>query len=398
MNLKAGIITHFHKSENYGGLLQAYALCRFFSILGVEAEQISYDRTKENTALRGLRRRFVKMATKKAKLFAVGTIKTLKNISYPAVAAGLKKRSDAIKKFRTQMIPHTEKVYSAATVRQANDLFDFFVTGSDQVWHPQAVCSAYLLDFVCEKPRFSYAASLSCNQLSEQIQKRFSKSLARFNGISVREEEACELLSACIEQPVTCSLDPVFLLSREEWENVCSERVVAEAYAFCYFLGNNAKSRAIAKEFAKTHGLKLINLPHLGGKVKNNDIGFADLDLYEVHPGDFVSLIKHAECVFTDSFHASAFSSIYQKEYFVYEREENAGAGMGSRIKTLNMLFESEARCCFLQERVSSEYIESVFGTSFPKAYPNFEERKEQSVAYLRQAIECVGGENEESD
>ena len=78
-------------------------------------------------------------------------------------------------------------------------------------------------------------------------------------------------------------------------------------------LGKNKKSRALAKEYAKLKGLRIVVIPMANDGFRFLDDEFGDIVLNECTPEDFISLIKYAECLFTDSFHAMIFARIYKK-------------------------------------------------------------------------------------
>ncbi len=363
--MKVGILTHYYKSENYGGNLQAYALCRFLNDKGYTAEQISYDVSKDHG---------FKMLLKKK----------LRNLWYCHSIAFAKNRDirrKSIERFNLGEIPHS-KVYNKNTVAQCGDAYDAFIVGSDQVWHPNAVCDAYLLDFVKEgKTKLSYAASFAVDELTPEQKQRYKKSLASFNGISVREEKAAELLSDITTQKVEWSVDPTLLLSAEQWDEACSPRLVEGDYIFCYFLGEDTLHRKLAEDFAKKNGLKLVTLPHLKGAFRECDSTFGDTQLYSVSPADFISLIKYAKHIFTDSFHASVFSLLYNKDFYVFER--TGVKSMGSRLYSLTKLFAMEQRFCDTRDKLTMEYIEGLDLIDYNKPFELFEAQKEKSIAYL---------------
>ena len=134
--MKAAIITHYHNSNNYGGNLQAYALCRVLQNLGVEAEQLD----------------FVKPLPQKKKPALRKTGRLVKNslakIRNSPIAKKLKIRNRSIRSFNRDVIPHTNEVYTADTIANCIDNYDVFISGSDQVWQPVAYCPASGLNFV----------------------------------------------------------------------------------------------------------------------------------------------------------------------------------------------------------------------------------------------------------
>ena len=134
-----------------------------------------------------------------------------------------------------------------------------------------------------------------------------------------------------------------------------AKKMIEEKYVFCYFLGENNKERKIAREFAKLHNLRLVTIPHAGGIIQSIDRNFGDKRLYDASPEHFLSLIKYAEFIFTDSFHAVLFSNIYQKQYFVFNRSSKGE--MSSRIVDITKLFHQEDRFCAGKEKEKLEYI-----------------------------------------
>ena len=386
--MRAAIITHYYNSENYGGLLQSYALTHVLVSLGVEAQQLSYNRAHEYKNNKGKKGYFLGALKSSARRIYIGSRFLLPRLKHPGISKNLNKRSLAIAKFRENIIPHSEKIYDAGTVAESNGEYDIFITGSDQVWHPQAVCGAYLLSFAGDnKRKFSYAASIASNSLPKKLAENFKKELGSYSGISVREENAVEILRELCPYHIECSLDPVLLLTRDEWDEILPESKVKGEYIFCYFLGDGVLARQAAEKFAKDKKLKLVNLAHMGGYKKCDD-GFGDSQLYDVSPADFVCLIKNAQYIFTDSFHASAFSSLYNKQYFVFAREGTKTIDMSSRIYTLTKLFNSSSHYCDSDEKMTAEYIDGLEKINYTVSTGEFEKRKKQSIEYIKKNID----------
>lgn len=375
--LKIGIITHYLNSTNYGGNLQAYALCSYLKKQGFDAVQISYDRSLDNPAPKSLIKR-----TKKYLRRLQQKIKKLPSgIKTAGIRSGLNQRNEAVLAFN-RSIPHT-KVYTAETIASSNDEFDVFITGSDQVWNPLAVCSAYLLDFVNPEKacKMSYAASISVNELPEKFTERYKNSLKDYTAISVREMQAAELLGPHTVQEIEWVLDPTLLLGAEDWKSIASDRFKDDSYIFCYFLGDSDEQRKIAEEYAQKHNLKICTIPYLNGEYRECDKKFGDERLFDISPEDFIGLIAGSECIFTDSFHACVFSLVFKKQFFVFDRIIRQS--LGSRIKDLTDLFEVGERFCNTSDKLSLEYIESLRDIDYSQPFPKYEKMKEKSEAYL---------------
>lgn len=377
--MKIGILTHYYKSSNYGGNLQAFALCRALSLLGFECEQISYDSVYGR--YRGRLRRLLSLSPRRffqklrSRLFG-GRAKTP-----PEIATLLEERRRAIASFNERAIPHSEKVYNCDTVKETASLYDIFITGSDQVFTRGAVCPAYLLSFLPEgKPRFSYAASMAQKGLTEKEKKVFRTALASYRGLSVREESTLSLLSPLYAGKTVLSLDPTLLLPPSEWEALCPPRMIKESYLFCYFLGKDEKARALATAYAKEKGLTVVTLPHLSGFCKEDE-GFGDRCLYDVSPLQLLSLIRYAEAVFSDSFHATVFSGIFQRPYFTFERAGNREAG--TRLLTLSALFGHKGRFCDSEEKRTLSYLLSAEEPDYTNEMSALLDARRASEAYL---------------
>lgn len=358
---RIGIITHYYKTRNYGGALQAYALCAYLNDRGYQAEQIAFSAQQEKEGSRG-----VLPAVKKQ-------VKRFLNLW---VKAGLESRAQAFDAF-LGTIPHSAAVFSGESIGVCVNDYDIFLTGSDQVWNMDWFQAPYFLSFVpSEKRKLSYAASLGKGKLTPENEAYFRSVLADYHAVSVREEDSVALLQPISPVPVECVVDPVLLLSAQQWDRVCSHCMVPEKYLFCYFLGADKRVRDAAKAFARKKGLRIVTIPHLQQRLEPNDLLLGGKQLCGAAPGDFVSLIKHAEYVFTDSFHATVFSCIYGVQFFVFPRK--GSEAMGNRLLTLTRMFDCEHRFRAL-DALSVGELENV---------PPFDPQKENSFATVRAGSE----------
>lgn len=363
----------FYKNYNYGGNLQAYALCRVLNALGYDADQIKYAYyvapKKENDDPRILSR------IKKT------IVSFIKNPIINAVNKKIKIREQAFERFTEDNIKHTEDIYNDSDISKCVEKYDVFVCGSDQVWNTNWYNQGFFLEFVKEKPKVSYAASLGRRNMTEKGKDFYTRKLSSFKAISVREENAKKMLEDFLDVKISFNLDPTLLLNKNEWDEICSKNLINQKYCFCYFLSDNKNERIVAKQYAKKHKLKLVTLPHLR-RATGNDLFFGDIQLFDITPGDFVSLIKNAECVMTDSFHASVFSIIYDKQFFVFGA--NASVGQKERIINLISIFKCENHFCD-GENETFEYIETVKKENYN--FSIHSKMKEESLSYIKENI-----------
>lgn len=387
---KIGIVTHYYKSRNFGGNLQAYALCEKLRQYDICAEQLCanfktslsnpcikkesiFFRLKRKGVLGSFCAVFVKIANRiKMKLVINHMLK--KNIE--------ERRTAACKEFNTLLIQNSGKEYDQDTLSSCLKEYDAFITGSDQVWNPKWYFPPFFLDFVpSDRPKISYAASLGTNKLTDSQKELYKEHLKDFKAISVREKDAVDLLKDITPVEPQYVVDPTLLLEREDWDKVCSERQINDKYIICYFLGDNKKARKAAQKLAKEKGLKLVNIAYAGGNNAYFNIKFGDIKLYDASPQDFISLIKHAEYIFTDSFHAVVFSYIYQKQYFVFNRDKSGS--MNSRIYSITELFNQPERFCFCKDREKFEYVNNLNDADYSIKNEKLEQMIEKSKKFL---------------
>lgn len=361
---RVGIITMYHNSENYGGILQAYALAKKINLLGGSAKQISFDTRGER--IFGGKQTFITTVK-------VWIANFLKKVSVSRLA-----KSRIIKKFRDG-IPHT-KVVNSDNIKSLLSEFDIFICGSDQVWNPSALCKEYLLSFVPpEKIKISYAASISRDTLTQQEQHIFQQYLQTFTDISVRESNDVLLLEPCVHQKVEWVMDPVFLLSSKDWSDVAGERLIKEKYVFCYFLNEKNKKPAMLSDFSKSMDAITVQVDGLGLSSKM----IADRSVKNVGPVEFLSLIQHAEYVLTDSFHAMSFSFLLQKNFIVFPR--NNERTMETRITSfLSLIGRTDL---FVDTTVDVNELTELSAIDYTKEYTDFEHKKAHSVNFIQKYL-----------
>ena len=334
--IKAGIITLFHNSLNYGGILQAFALQEMLTDNDVNVYEIDYTPTTKNksqkTFLNMLKFKSLKQIAKKTINYF---IKKIYGCLFSKHFSELyKQRQKAFDGFKKQAFNNTIKC-NQFDIEEKCSFLDVLVCGSDQIWKPTVVDDAYMLNFCMKssKRRFSYAASMSVDNIDDKSKIKFENWLKNLDAISVREKRAVELLQPLTNNKVHLVCDPVFLLTKKQWAAYFKKELHKKNYIFCYFLGHDIKHRKIAKNYAQKNNLDIVTFPNLVGIPDYCDSNFGTQKIYDANPIDFVQLINGAAYVLTDSFHATAFSIIMNTNFAVFER--NAIFSMNSRLISL---------------------------------------------------------------
>lgn len=372
---KIGIISLYYNNKNYGGLLQAYALARLMTDLNYNAEQLRWVFVDEENGVCKTRKKPFKPSIKVFKKVVVGILKK-------RLEKNLHKRAEAFKEFELH-IPHSDKVYDRTNIKNYLNDYQGFAVGSDQVWNMQWFKEEYFFyNVLGKKYKFSYAASMPDTNISESQKIFIKKALKDFEAVSVREKKTADFLMDLCGIEVKQVLDPTLLLDSEQWDEVANKETVSGKYIFCYFLSREKIFRNAAKDFAKKMNLKIVTLPHLAGFIKA-DINFGDECLYKVSPADFITLIKNAEYVLTDSFHATVFSNIYKVKHFVFNRPDFE---MSERITSLLDLFGTRERFF----KADAEIMYNMKDRPVLINEQKLEEKKKESLEFLRANLEKV--------
>ena len=258
--------------------------------------------------------------------------------------------------------------------------YDYFIVGSDQVWNPnikKKQREIYFLRFANPEQRISLSASLSVDKISDEYKDMYANYISDFKNVSVREFKGAEIIKELCNKDVEVLCDPTIALEKEKWEKLIKNVFLKlpKKYLLTYFLGEYSKDRKNDIEnYAKIHNMEILSLNNKCYKK-----------IYNAGPKEFVSLIKHAELICTDSFHGVAFSSIFNKPYWAFTREskQEIVKNMESRIISLQEKLCTEGR---LVDRIYPQ-MEYKMDYSIPNRRIKDEQKKFKK--YLSNALNC---------
>lgn len=392
---KIGIVTLFHRNFNYGAALQAYALEEALKSLGLWAEVLDYRRCVRPLSVMPPESTLHKIR-RKLTIRSVGDAADLALRPFIGAfqASNQEKLKERERKFFQfyQEHMHISQDYDSGTIAQANEHYDMFVCGSDQVWRPSSFDPNFFLAFAGkEKQRFSYAASLGVRKLSDQAAETMIPLIDSLDMVSVREDEAKDLLSDYTNKPIETVLDPTLLFDEAFWAGLATEvkGLSSGKYVFCYLIGENNKNRALAKKIAKKYDLPLVTIPAVS-RVLPYDMLYADQNLIDTSPDEFLWLIKNAAAVVTDSFHASVFSILFHKSFHILERfRREDSLSMNGRIYHLLDLFGWDDVLVGKPEEIRLWNAHDIRNNE------NLSAARKTSWDYLRRALENGSPEND---
>lgn len=367
--MKVSIIT-LHFVKNYGSVLQTYATQELLKSLGYEAEVVDYwqPRYLDKNILEGN----LLFAPKWNKNAITRT--AYKLMKYPSHPRMCRVFNDFLAKY----INLTQMKYTTLRQLQENPpQADFYMTGSDQVWNTtgnDCINRMYYLDYAPEgKKRIAYAASFGRSQLGEWEKAETRELLQKYDSIAMRESSGVEIVHELGMTAVNL-IDPTLMLNGDQWSKLIDkDRFKARDYIFVYMLKGTAQSDEYISRVAKKHGLKVIRLGYGYHEMLKNGDTVVLPPVYE-----FLSLIKNARCVITNSFHATAFSINFNTPFISVMRER-----ANSRINDLLRLLNLEDRR--LTDFNDLDLMDKAI--DFEKVNDLLNEQREVALKYLKDSL-----------
>ena len=279
-----------------------------------------------------------------------------------------------------KMFNVTKPLYSSKQIKNENIVADIYMTGSDQVWnsvHNKGIDEVFFLSFAPDnKPKVSYASSIGMENIPKEHQDAFYKALHEFSLLSVREESAAKLLNELGLTKVNISLDPTLLLNADDWKKIfpIQHKHKKEKYILVYSVETKKQDTLIEKiaiSIAKKKNLQIYGI-YYGGQ--SNRIKCCDRNFYHSTPDTFISLMLNADFVIVSSFHGTAFSINFNKQFFTISPER-----FSSRIDNLLAI-------CGLQSRKISNFndMDDTF-IDYSQVNRILEEKRQEALDYIRQ-------------
>ena len=347
---KVGIVT-FQYADNYGAVLQCYALQKIInSFDDIEAEvinlrpvdfQYSQEWIYENEKIKWLRKR------------------------------------RQFEQFLYQKCNLSEEVTSVIN----SSKYDYYCVGSDQIWNPRWLNREFLLPNVSDiSKKFAYAASIGCS-LSYFLSKRqiYEKYLPMFDSISLREKEHVGIVSQISGKQCECVVDPTLLLNEKDYEKLIFDDICNEKYVLFYWLNHKQEiypAINLVNKIADKYKLRIkhtISTEDAKVYFKNSEC------VYYSNIEEFLCLIKNAQYVVTNSYHGTIFSIHFSTPFFTYINKS-----MKSRFETLLLYTNIEDRM------VNDSQIEINNNIDFNEIKTKWEINKQISVNYLRKSLGVI--------
>lgn len=340
--MKVGILT-FHDAHNYGAVLQAYALKKYIQKLGYDVKVINYH--------------------------------------HETIPDGFPKEDNEerwhkFNKFIKELVDDEERIYTKEEHLEELDI-NFWICGSDQIWNTEITRGfnkGFFLDFKTDGKKISYAVSMGIPELPEEHEEQFKRSLDKIDEISVREETLKQYAEKFVDKKIERTLDPTLLLEEKDYDDLLLENEYGD-YILIYALGPDDRLTAIANKISKEKGIKLIEL-----NDKRQENYFCE-QISAAGPEEFLTLIKNAKAIITNSFHGTIFSIIFQKEFYTITR-----LNRNSRMENILKIVHMEDR---LIDKV--EDLDKIKEQDYEKALQELDYEKQKSKNFLKKALNFKG-------
>ncbi|WP_294684727.1 polysaccharide pyruvyl transferase family protein [uncultured Bacteroides sp.] len=297
---------NFPDGDNYGQILQCFALIRFLRNLGHEAYWLQYTQSSWcKTIIWNQLLRYLKVIVHPHRIYQkIQDIKvTNHQIDY------CKKHDRRFRDFNRQYIPCSLKKYNTTELLLTPPSADAFICGSDQIWANYD--PGYFLAFVPHSSkRIAYAPSTGGRKTTKENKRLMQKALEAFDFVSCREQSGVNLCKELGRMDAKVVNDPTFLLSDIDYRSLSSKKIEEgqRPYIMLYLLGSeiDIKVNSII-EFAKSNGY---DLKYVASQGRYDEYSKIDATIEE-----WIELIDKAEYVITNSFHGTVFSMIFNKPF-----------------------------------------------------------------------------------
>lgn len=310
---KIGILT-FHKSINYGSVLQAWALCTALKEYNVSVIDYEPDIYINNYGL-------------------FSQTKGLKyNVNRLLNCMAIKRQIQGFAEFRSEYLPLTQKCTSSDISENTFAKYDAIITGSDQIWNVRAedADDAFFLPYSISAKKIAYACSINNTDFTEKrCDEKLKKWISDYDFISIREKSGANKVSTFLndEKTIYTVLDPTLLNAKDAFDAITNNRIIKGPYIFLYNVWSGMEAVKAAKEISEITGLPVYTAM-MDSRIKQ--ILCAEkqgirVETRHTSPQDFLSLIRYSDLVVTDSFHGTTFSLIFEKKFVCINPKDEFG-------------------------------------------------------------------------
>ena len=361
--MKIGILT-FHRALNYGAVLQCYALQETLKRLGHDVYVLDY------------RPKYIEKYRRIYSSYSISHRKGIKNkIKEVLVRTLLARKTIKARDVFNSFLSEHINVVSYKSLDECNN-YDIIIVGSDQVWSPTIGDGFDKIFWGCfphsKTKLLSYAASIGGhNVIDDAMWYDICGMVRNFDNVSVREDWFSRQLSDKIKREITTVLDPTLLVDRRVYENIQKEPEFNK-YLILFLIVEDNNALRFAKEIAQEKGLRIVRIKALQEFEKRDE---SVVDLYSISPQAFLGYFARASFIVTNSFHGTAFSLIYRRNFYSLD---------SPRIDRAKSLLHSVN----LENRIASSKDTGIYSIiDYSNINQRIERLQEASLKYLLSSL-----------
>ena len=365
---RIGIVSYniYCNFTNYGSALQSWALYNTIKNMGYTPVLIDY--CPEVLADKDPLNPYQNMWDKDEES------KKMVELTMPAIRENYKKFDF----FYHNRFLRTVKKYTSENFNNviSDEHIDGFVCGADTIFCPDefGFDDGFYANYeVMRGSSVSYAASFGDPVFTEKTYQILDERIKNFKALGIRENQMISYLKEHTNVPVQRTIDPTLLLTVEEYESIIAERQFEDKYVLLYSRRYSKIMETYAEELAKNNGWKVVEIS-LRATNKNK----GHIMRYDAGVEEFLSLVKNAEYIITNSFHGMIFSVQFRKSFVVFSREQ-----CDNKIAELLDLFG-------IPDRIFITGEETSVPLDYDKVYRNIDEARRYSIEFLKKELELL--------
>lgn len=370
---RIGIVSYniYCNFTNYGSALQSWALTQAIGKLGYHAKLVDYcpDILADKDPLNP----FANMWDKDEES------RRMCELTMPAIRINYEK----FDRFYHEGFDKTKKSYISSNFNNIieDEKIDGFICGSDTIFCPDefGIDDGYYANYDCMKGKSAaYAASFGDPHFTDETYPILNERLKNFKAFGLRENLMIPYVREHTDVPVQKVVDPTLLLTSDDYDRIAEKRIIPEKYLLLYARRYNPAMNEYAEKLAEKNGWKIIDISLRATNAERGHQMF-----YEAGVEEFLSLVKHAEYVVTNSFHGMIFSVQYRRPFVVFSREQ-----CDTKIEELLALFG-------LSDRMLVNGTESFRDKiDYDNVHANIASARKESIEFLKTELDMIQKEN----
>lgn len=370
--------------DNYGAILQAYALSKQLEKWNCVPEIINY-RYDTGSGIVEAKNEIDRSLTSKLSYLFNSNITMKQKFLYRLSRNKRSEQTNIFQSFIEERVNiDLKQSVDFKDLNEFSKKYQYLICGSDQVWNPiiHGNCNddGFFLNFGDKSvKRIAYAPSFGISEIPKNCTTNLKSLLLNFDAISVREKSGSEIIKKYTGLEAQIVLDPTMMADKDIWDSFKKTiSKISGKYILVYRFGKMDYFNSFIQKLARKLNVEIMEIP-----VSIESFGKGTNLMFDVGPEEFVTLIRNAEFVLTDSFHATVFSLLNHTPFYTFIRQaQKEKNNMNSRMENLLELVGLEDRMIYPSNtNVNFSHID------FSQVDKKIDIKRKESQLYLKEAL-----------